>query len=274
MSDTPDRLSPELEAFLAPERRRPDPPVALQGQVFARLGATLGWFGGPGPGSGPDGSDPSGGGGVPSGGDVGGGGLAVHSAKHVAAGTVVKASLAKTVATLVVGGVIGSGVHEAYDRVSERRAARAPAPAVAIAPPPVAQAPAPPPAPPPAPASVPEPAAPAAARVASAPPKAEHAARAEIRERDRNLAAERALIEQARTALARQQGATALAALERHGRDFPQGDLEEERESLQVQALVGLERFDQARKIAARFHKRFPRSIFGAVVDEALKSIP
>ena len=50
--------------------------------------------------------------------------------------------------------------------------------------------------------------------------------------------------------------------------------LAEERESLQVQALVGLERFEQARKVAARFHRRFPRSIFGTVVDEALKSIP
>jgi outer membrane protein assembly factor BamD (BamD/ComL family) len=117
---------------------------------------------------------------------------------------------------------------------------------------------------------VPEAAAPAATRVASPP----HAARTEIRERDRTLAAERGLIEQARTALGREQAATALAALERHARDFPQGALEEERESLLVQALVGAERFDQARKTATRFHKRFPRSIFGAVVDEALNSIP
>jgi hypothetical protein len=266
MSDTPDRLSPDLEAFLAPERRRPDPPDEVQGEVFERLGATLGWFGGPGPGSGPGGADPSGGGGSP-GGDVGGGGLAAHGAKHAAAGAAVKASLAKTIATLVVGGVIGSGVHEAYDRVSERRAARARP--VAVVAPPVA-VPAPPPSAPP----TPEPAAPAATRVASPPPKVEHAARSEVRERDRNLAAERGLIEQARTALAREQATAALAALERHARDFPQGALEEERESLLVQALVGAERFDPARKAAARFHKRFPRSIFGAVVDEALKSIP
>jgi hypothetical protein len=276
MSDAPDRLPPELDAFLAPERRRPDPPGDMQGEIFARLGATLGWFGGSGPGSGPDGSDPSGGGGPP-GGDVGGGGgLAVHGAKHAAAGTVVKASLAKTVATLVVGGVLGSAVHEAYDRVSERRAERARP--VAVATPPVA-APAPPPIatrdPEPVPEPVPEPAAaPAVPRAASPAPKVDHAARSAIRERDRNLAAERALIEQARTAIAREQAATALAALERHARDFPQGALEEERESLLVPALVGVERFDPARKTAARFHKRFPRSIFAAVVDEALKTIP
>jgi len=270
MSDTPDRLPPELEAFLAPERRRPDPPDEVQGEVFARLGATLGWFGGPGPGSGPGGSDPSGGGGSPGGGG-GAGGLAAHGAKHAAAGAAVKASLAKTIATLVVGGVIGSGVHEAYDRVSERRVSRAQP--VAAAAPPVAPRAAPPSAPP-APEPVPEAAAPAATRVASPPPKVEHAARTEIRERDRTLAAERGLIEQARTALGREQAATALAALERHAHDFPQGALEEERESLLVQALVGAERFDQARKTATRFHKRFPRSIFGAVVDEALNSIP
>ncbi|HXU02581.1 MAG TPA: hypothetical protein VN903_16565 [Polyangia bacterium] len=271
MSDSPDRLPPELEAFLAPERRRPDPPAATQEEVFARVGASLGWVGGPGgPGTGPGGSDPSGG--AATGGHAGAAGaVAAHGVKHLAA-----ASLMKTVATLVVGGVIGGGVHEAYDRAIDRRAEHAKVAVVAPVPAPVAV---------PAVAATPIPVAPAA-ETAPAPavvkdvhasnpvPRVEHAARTETRERDRNLAAERALIEQARTALAREQGAAALAVLERHARDFPQGALEEERESLQVQALVGVERFDQARKAAARFHRRFPRSIFGAVVDEALKSIP
>ena len=249
MSDAPDRLSAELEAFLAPERQRPDPSAETQTEVLTRLGATLGWFGGPGPG--PGGSDPS-----------GGGGLAAHGARHLAAG-----SLAKTIATLIVGGVIGAGVHEAYDRGSGRRAERREV--VAVAPPIAAPVVLPPPAP--VPAAPPPVVAPPPER---APPRPEHVARVEPRERDRSLAAERALIEQARTALAREQGAAALAVLERHAREFPQGELEEERESLQVQALVGLDRFDQARKVAARFHRRFPRSIFGAVVDEALRSIP
>lgn len=274
MSDTPERLSPELEAFLAPERRRPDPAAALQSEIFSRVGATLGWFGGPGPGSGSGpghgGSDPAGG--APPAGHVGGGHLAAHAAKQVVAG-----SLVKTVATLLVGGVIGSGVHEMHDRAHDRRVERAKS--VAVATPVMAPAP-PPPAPPataPAPVPEPEPAATGGVHAESPPPRVEHAARgerAEVRERDRSLAAERGLIEQARTALAREQGEAALAVLERHARDFPQGALEEERESLQVQALVGLERFEQARKVAARFHHHFPRSIFGAVVDEALKSIP
>ncbi len=265
MSDASNRLSPELEAFLAPERRAPDPAAEMQTEVLSRIGGTLGWFGGPGPGAG--GSNPAGG--APLGGQLGGGRLATAGAKQLAAG-----SLARTVATLVVGGVLGSGVHEAYDRVSARRAERA---RVAVVAPsvPAPSVPAPTPAPPPAPTPAPEPTVPAGLPVGN--PRVEHVARGErgeIREHDRGLAAERGLIEQARTALARDQGSTALAALERHARDYPRGELEEERESLQVQALVGLERFDQARKIGAHFHERFPRSIFAAVVDEALKSIP
>jgi hypothetical protein len=258
MSDAPDRLSPELDAFLAPERQLPDSPAELQSEVLSRVGATLGWFGGPGPG--PGGSDPSGG--APPGAHIGGG--------TAAAGAVAKGALAKTVITLVVGGVIGAGVHEAYDRTTDRHAEHA---KVAVVAPPAAPLP-PPPAPAPIAEPQPEPAAPNVVRAESPRPRAEHAVKTETRERDRNLAAERGLIEQARTALARDQGAAAMSALERHARDFPQGELEEERESLQVQALVALERFEQARKVAARFHRRFPRSIFGAVVDEALKSIP
>jgi pyruvate/2-oxoglutarate dehydrogenase complex dihydrolipoamide acyltransferase (E2) component len=266
MSDAPDRLSPELEAFLAPERKRPDPPPEVQNEVFSSVGATLGWFGGgpgPGTGPGPGGSDPSGGA-APGGHATGS--LAAHGARHLA-----KGALLKTVATLVVGGVIGSGVHEAYDRATDRRAAHA---KVALVAPPAAPAPPAPTAAPPAAEPQPERAAANVARPENPRPRSEHVARTEVRERDRNLAAERALIEQARTALAREQGAAALAVLERHARDFPEGELAEERESLQVQALVGLERFEQARKLAAHFHRRFPRSIFGAVVDGALKSIP
>jgi hypothetical protein len=242
MSDAPDRLSPELDAFLAPERQLPDPPAELQSEVFSRVGATLGWSGGPGPGSGPGGT--------------------------AAAGAVAKGALAKTVVTLIVGGVIGAGVHEAYDRATDRRAEHA---KLAVVAPPAAAL-----LPPPAPVTepLPEPAAPNVVHAEPSHSRVEHVAKTETRERDRNLAAERALIEQARTALARDQGAAAMTALERHARDYPQGELEEERESLQVQALVALERFEQARKVAARFHRRFPRSIFGAVVDEAIKSIP
>jgi len=258
MSDSPERLPPEIEAFLAPERRRPDPPADVRDEVFSRVGATLGWSGDPGPGTG--GSEPPGGG--PPSGRPGAANLAAHAATAAA-----KGPIARTLATLVIGGLLGAGVHEAYDRATARRAE--PVKVAAVAPPPTPAPPAPPLVEP-----VPGPPAPSAVRTEDAPARPEHVVRGAPRERDRNLAAERSLIEQARTALAREQGAAALAALERHARDFPQGELEEERESLRVQALVGLEQFDQARKTGARFHRRFPRSIFGAVVDEALRSIP
>ena len=96
----------------------------------------------------------------------------------------------------------------------------------------------------------------------------------EARRRDLDLAAERTLIEQARSAFARNQGEAALTALGRHQRAFPDGELREERESLMVQVLVGLERYDEARRAGARFRRRFPQSIFGPVVEEALRSIP
>jgi hypothetical protein len=260
MSDLPEPLSPEIEAFLDPERRRPDPATAVQNDVLSRVGATLGLPFGPGPG----GSDPSGGA-APSGHGDGGNVLAAG------ARSVVRGSLARTVTTLVIGGVIGSGVHEAYDRAHDRRAEHAKI--AAVAPPPPA-APAAQPLPPPVSDAVAERKTPGAGHAESPSPRPAHATRVELRERDRGLGAERLLIEQARTALARENSAAALAVLERHRREFPQGELEEERESLQVVALVGLERYEQARKIGARFHQRFPRSIFGAMIDEALESIP
>jgi hypothetical protein len=264
VSDAHDPLSPEVDAFLDLERRRPDPPDQIRDAVLSRIGTTLGW---------PDGSEPGGSDtsdGPSAGGQIGSGDLAAHGTTRLVTG-----ALAKTLATLVVGGVLGAGIHEAYDRVSDRKgepatvaavapASAAPTPALPV---PVAAEPARPAVP------VPEPAAASAVHAKSAV-EAAPAARVESRAHDRSLAAERGLIEQARTALARDQSEAALAVLERHARDFPDGELEEERESLQVPALVRLERFEQARKVGARFHRRFPRSIFGPVVDGALGSIP
>jgi len=88
------------------------------------------------------------------------------------------------------------------------------------------------------------------------------------------LAAERSLVEMARAALTRGQAERALAALRRHARQFPNGELTEEREGLLVQALVGAQRYDQAREKAEQFKKRYPRSLFAPVVDQAIGSIP
>lgn len=88
--------------------------------------------------------------------------------------------------------------------------------------------------------------------------------------RDTGLAAERAALEIARTAIARRDSRTALEALERHVREAPHGRLVEERESLFVQALVQAGRGADARERAARFRRRFPESLLLPAVEAAV----
>jgi hypothetical protein len=106
------------------------------------------------------------------------------------------------------------------------------------------------------------------ARTAPIPP------RVSIEERDDDLAAERALLDVARTGVARGQPAAAFDALERHARRFPRGRLTEERDSLRVQCLVQLGRADDARREAAQFHRQHPNSLLGQAVDAAVRAVP
>jgi hypothetical protein len=62
--------------------------------------------------------------------------------------------------------------------------------------------------------------------------------------------------------------------LRTHARTFPHGQLAEERDSLTVQALIAKGDFAQARERAAHFHQQHPGSLFGPVVEQALRSIP
>jgi hypothetical protein len=78
----------------------------------------------------------------------------------------------------------------------------------------------------------------------------------------------------ARTALARGQTADALAALRRHQRFFPKGELAEERDGLWVSALVATREYAQAREQAVRFRRHYPHSLFAPVVEQAIRSIP
>lgn len=105
-------------------------------------------------------------------------------------------------------------------------------------------------------------------------PAASSAPEAGPEDGDQGLAAERTLLEIARTALARGQGEDALTALRSHARQFPSGELAEEREGLLVEALVVTRKYDLARERAARFKKRYPLSLFAPVVEQALQSIP
>ena len=88
------------------------------------------------------------------------------------------------------------------------------------------------------------------------------------------LAAERALLDGARAAFGRGDGEEALAALSKHEKLYPKGQLAEEREALAVRALVLTQRFEEARARGARFRKRYPASVMLPAVEAALGSIP
>jgi hypothetical protein len=92
--------------------------------------------------------------------------------------------------------------------------------------------------------------------------------------RDAELAAERALIEMARSALAHGQSTQALDAVSRHVSKYPSGQLVEERESIAVHALVAAGRAAEAHARAESFRKRFPKSIFLPAVEAAAGSAP
>jgi hypothetical protein len=90
--------------------------------------------------------------------------------------------------------------------------------------------------------------------------------------RGADLAAERAILDVARTALARGDGAGSLAAAQDHARKFPRGALAEEREAIAVQALVLSGDVPAARQRAERFRRAFPGSLLLPAVAAAVPS--
>jgi hypothetical protein len=88
------------------------------------------------------------------------------------------------------------------------------------------------------------------------------------------LAAERSLLDSARSKLAAGEPDEALAALDKHARSFPQAVLAEEREALRVQAFVNAGRYDEARALADAFRARVPTSVYLPAIDATLASIP
>jgi hypothetical protein len=81
------------------------------------------------------------------------------------------------------------------------------------------------------------------------------------------LEAERALLDVARTALGRGDGANALHATEEHARKFPRGILSEEREAMSIQALRLLHRDAEAEAQLVRFRGRFPSSLIRPALE-------
>jgi len=76
-----------------------------------------------------------------------------------------------------------------------------------------------------------------------------------------SYAAELDLLARAQVACASREFSNALVLVAEHGRKFPSGRLAEEREALRVRALEGAGRAEEARRAAAAFADRFPRSI-------------
>jgi hypothetical protein len=86
--------------------------------------------------------------------------------------------------------------------------------------------------------------------------------------------AELRLLQQARFAVARRDFAAALSPIAEHTRRFKNGRLAEEREALRVKALSGLHRTEEARRAAAAFRARFPRSVLLPAVSQMPASGP
>jgi hypothetical protein len=68
------------------------------------------------------------------------------------------------------------------------------------------------------------------------------------------------LLEPARKSIAQGELGAALAAIARHQREYPRGQLAEEREALRVRALWGMGARAEAESAAAVFRKRYPHS--------------
>ena len=243
MSEMEPELDPMLASLFDVEKQRPDPLPDAWERVMSRVATTVSVPVGP----------------------FGLGGGAVHAGPKAVSWLSGPARWLS--GGLVVGGLVGAVGHAKLARpeiktvtVIERVEVPAPLPA---APAQVAnEAPT---------ASV---AASAHATVVLPAPHTPSSARTEPLTRDVDLASERAILEVARTSLSRGKSAMALEALGDHERQFPHGQLVEEREALAIQALAQSGRGPQARDRAARFRRTFPESILLPAVDAALATIP
>ena len=239
-----DSLPPEMEELLAAERRRPGPSVELRNQLWSGVSKGLGGA--------------------------------------VAASAAAKVATAKLVMVAVVAFGLGTGVGV----IADRRLSAVPGPVpTAVLPPPTPVEAAPPLPPPIAPTSVstPPPARPleqrqpprvATPRPVVVPPAPATSAPAPEpgppNAHDAELAAERAQLERARTALARGRPSEAYQATLEYDLAYPSGQLAEEGQVLEIEALMALGRGDEARSLAARFRSRFPNSLLLPAVSRAV----
>jgi hypothetical protein len=169
-------------------------------------------------------------------------------------------------AWLVAAFLAGAGAHAGYEQIVARTE-RPVAPVVSA--PAAAAAPMSAPSSPPAPvaASTPTPDG-SNSTPAPAPPRSPASSSAAPQSYEKSdLAAERILLETARSALERHDPAHAITALTHHRERFPNGQLREERESLFAFALVASGKMAEARAKVAEFHRAFPGSLQGGALD-------
>jgi hypothetical protein len=246
-----DRLTPELQSLLAAEREASGPDAGARERVSRRLAQTLGVTLAA----------------------AGASAAATSGAQAALPKALVGKSLgAKLLVAALVGGVGVGGVVTTVTLLrhhAARSAHRATiAPPVAPAPPVTPAPPAPPVAASPVAApslAAPEPSPPSEAAV---PPRAEpHRA-----PRHGDLAAERALLTDARAAMQASDAPRALALLDDHARRFAHGQLAEERDAMRVGALWLAGDRDSARRRAEEFARRHPDSLFLPSVERAVSA--
>jgi TolA-binding protein len=228
-------LPSDLEALLAPARNLETPPSEVALRMAARLETTL---------------------------LAGVSGAAaleaqIGSASGAAssAGTGAKIWLFKSIAlattTFVVGGLAGAGLHASLTEKPK--------------PPAQVTTPVPPP-----PDSAPPPL--ALEPILEVAPQATRRKAPKRESQGETLGKERALLEVARTALARGRPDSALEALQQHLDQFPEGQLSEERELLFIQSLAASGKTPEAQARGAAFRSRFPRSMLIPAVEAVLES--
>jgi len=247
-----DPLEDDILALVATAKRVPEIDPARKADIFAKAAAKIGTLP-------PDGGT-DGGGGAGTGAGTGTGGGA-----GAAAGATGVGKLALAMMTFVVGIGVGIGV----DRMLTKESATVPitaGPQSATVDANVVRA---------AevqtvsPASLPDAPLPVATAMAPA-----HASASGEAPSSRGLAAERGLLDVARSALARGEPTEALVATTRHAREYPDGTLVEEREAIAIKALVALGRRDEARTRLHGLEQRFPNGLTVRAVKAAVEGPP
>lgn len=276
-------LSSDLRSLLELERARPEPSADALARLGQRIEAQLDWLDAgealrsapQDPSVGQAGSPP------PAHAPAAGAGAAAGASKAVG---VVAAHWKLVVLSFAAGGLVTHGA----EKLIATQAAPSPAPAAAppqvlppAAPtpepqpallqeplqpePPAAPREAPPPVrrkPSPPPAATPEPAPAVQAPAAKVP---------EASDRDLQLSGERALLEMARTALARGKLPDAENALATHLARYPEGLLSEEREALGVHLLIAGNRLEEASARLAQFERRYPKSLLAPALKASVE---